>query len=47
MVDMDRIFAALRTAGYDGWIIVEQEAPANPVYSAKRSRAFLRKKFGV
>ena len=47
MVRMDRIFGALRTAGYDGWVIVEQDAPSDPLSAAKRSRAFLRERFGI
>jgi inosose dehydratase len=47
MVDMDRIFGALRAAGYDGWIIVEQDAPANPLVAAGQSRAYLLDRFGL
>jgi inosose dehydratase len=47
MVDMDRIFGALRAAEYDGWVIVEQDAPAEPLAAAKQSRAFLRDRFGL
>lgn len=47
MVDMDRIFGALRRANYDGWVIVEQDAPAEPLAAAKQSRAYLRERFGI
>jgi inosose dehydratase len=47
MVNMHRIFAALQSAGYDGWVIVEQDAPADPLWAARRSRAYLRDTFGV
>lgn len=47
MVDMDRIFGALRASDYNGWIIVEQDAPSEPLAAAKRSRAFLRERFGL
>jgi inosose dehydratase len=47
VVDFDRIFNALRAAGYGGWIIVEQDAPDQPLYAAKRSRAFLRDTYGL
>ncbi len=45
MVDLDRIFAALRTADYHGWIIVEQDAPADPLAAAMQSRAYLRERY--
>ena len=47
MVRMDRVFGALRAAGYDGWVIVEQDAPTDPLTAAKASRAFLRESFGI
>ncbi len=47
MVDMERIFGALRAAGYDGWIIVEQDAPANPLVAARQSRDYLHDRFGL
>jgi inosose dehydratase len=47
MVNMHRIFAALQSASYDGWVIVEQDAPADPLWAAMRSRAYLRDTFGV
>jgi inosose dehydratase len=46
-VDMNRIFGSLKAANYDGWIIVEQDAPTDPIYAAKRSRAFLKDRFGL
>ncbi|GAC1436136.1 MAG: TIM barrel protein [Chloroflexota bacterium] len=47
MVNMDRIFGALRGTGYAGWMIVEQDAPADPLAAARHSRAYLRDRFGV
>jgi inosose dehydratase len=47
MVNMQRIFAALQQSNYDGWVIVEQDAPAEPLWAAKRSRAYLRDTFGI
>lgn len=47
VVNFDRIFGALRAARYDGWVIVEQDAPQDPLYAAKRSRAYLRDAFGL
>jgi inosose dehydratase len=47
MVNLDRIFTALRGAHYDGWVIVEQDAPPEPLAAAKQSRAFLRERYGV
>ena len=47
MVDMGRIFGALRGSHYDGWIIVEQDAPGEPLAAARHSRAYLRDTFGV
>ncbi len=46
-VDMARIFGSLKAASYDGWIIVEQDAPSDPLYAAKRSREFLSREFGI
>lgn len=46
MVDIARIVNALDAAGYDGWLIVEQDAPPNPLAAAKQSRSYLRQKFG-
>jgi inosose dehydratase len=47
MVNMDRIFGALKQANYDGWVIVEQDAPAEPLAAARQSRAYLREHFGI
>lgn len=47
MVDMQRIFGALRGSGYEGWVIVEQDAPAEPLAAARQSRAYLRDEFRV
>ena len=46
MIDMDRIFGALNAAGYDGWVIVEQDAPDEPLAAAMQSRTLLRERFG-
>jgi inosose dehydratase len=46
-VDMRRIFAALTTAAYDGWVIVEQDAPHDPLKAAQGNRAYLRDTFGL
>lgn len=46
MVDIARIVHALEAAGYDGWIIVEQDAPTDPLAAARQSRSYLREKFG-
>ena len=47
MVNMDRIFAALRGSKYAGWVIVEQDAPEDPLAAARQSRAFLCERFGL
>ena len=47
MVDMERIFGALRASNYTGWVIVEQDAPADPLAAAMKSRAYLRERFGL
>jgi inosose dehydratase len=47
MVPIGRIVAALRDAGYRGWIIVEQDAPSSPFDSAKANREYLRERFGL
>jgi sugar phosphate isomerase/epimerase len=41
------MFNALQAASYDGWIIVEQDAPAAPLQAARQSREYLRDKFGL
>lgn len=47
MVRIDRIISVLRDAEYRGWMIVEQDAPANPLQSAKANREYLRERFGL
>lgn len=47
MVDMHEIFAALRRAAYSGWLIVEQDAPSNPLAAATQNRAYLRDTFAL
>ena len=47
MVSIDSIVTALRSATYSGWIIVEQDAPADPLTSARNNRRFLRERFGL
>ncbi|MBC5806495.1 MAG: hypothetical protein DLM53_11410 [Candidatus Eremiobacter antarcticus] len=47
MVSMQAIFGALTAAGYRGWVIVEQDAPAQPLEAAKRNRQYLRTQFGL
>ena len=47
MVDMARIFGALRGSNYQGWVIVEQDAPTEPLAMARQSRAYLRDQFGI
>jgi inosose dehydratase len=46
-VGIDRIVCSLRAARYAGWLIVEQDAPADPRASAVRNRAYLRQEFGL
>jgi len=47
MIDMGRIFEALRKSDYDGWVIVEQDAPDDPLAAATHSRAYLRDQIGL
>lgn len=47
MVPIDLIIAALRKADYNGWLVVEQDAPRNPFASAKANRDYLRENFGL
>ncbi len=47
IVPIPRIVELLRTAGYSGWIIVEQDAPANPLASAKSNRRYLAERCGL
>jgi inosose dehydratase len=41
MVSIPRIVDALRDANYEGWIIVEQDAPRDPLSSAIANRTYL------
>jgi inosose dehydratase len=45
MVVMPRIIEPLKRAGYRGWMIVEQDAPRDPLDAAKKNRLFLREAF--
>jgi inosose dehydratase len=55
VVDFPRVVESLRSAGYGGWIIVEQDVVPDekgrlepePFDSARKSRAYLREKAGV
>ena len=47
IVDISRIFDALRGASYTGWIIVEQDAPADPLAAATKNRRYLCETFGL
>jgi inosose dehydratase len=47
MVSISNIIDALQTAGYTGWVIVEQDAPREPLVSAKANRKYLREQFGI
>jgi inosose dehydratase len=47
MINLGSMFNALQAASYDGWIIVEQDAPAAPLQAARQSREYLRDKFGL
>jgi inosose dehydratase len=44
-VPIGRIMATLRAAHYAGWLIVEQDAPTDPLGAAARNRAYLRAEF--
>jgi inosose dehydratase len=50
-LDLPVLFDALRDAGYEGWIIVEQDrvvgAQADTLSSARLSRGYLRERLGV
>jgi inosose dehydratase len=46
-IDLERMVGALQATGYDGWIIVEQDAAAKPLENAVQSRAYVRERFGV
>jgi inosose dehydratase len=45
MVEISRIVDALRHAAYRGWIVVEQDAPADPLRAALENRRYLRREF--
>lgn len=47
VVDIECIIAALDRARYRGWMIVEQDAPRNPLVSATANRRYLRERFGI
>jgi len=55
VVDFPRVIETLRSDGYAGWLIVEQDVvpdaqgrlEPDPSESARKSRAFLRDKAGV
>jgi len=47
MVGIGRIIAALERVSYRGWIIVEQDAPPDPLGAATRNRRYLRSEFGL
>lgn len=47
VVVVSRIIDTLKRAGYRGWIIVEQDAPRDPLSAATRNRRFLREEFGL
>ena len=55
VVDFPRVVESLRSNGYDGWLIVEQDVVPDedgrlepePFESARRSRAYLRDKVGL
>jgi inosose dehydratase len=55
VVDFPRVVEALRSAGYEGWLIVEQDVVPDeqgrlvpePFESARRSRQYLREKVGL
>ena len=40
-VDLTRVLGALESVDYDGWIVIEQDAAANPLEDAITSRLFL------
>ncbi len=47
MVSVERIVGDLLKADYSGWIVVEQDAPAEPLASATNNRRYLRDRFGL
>ena len=47
MVGVRAIIDALERVGYRGWMIVEQDAPPDPLASATKNRRYLREEFGL
>src|SRR5579884_63150 len=47
MVSIRKIIDALRSAKYSGWIVVEQDAPREPLASAIANRLYLKDNFGL
>ncbi len=47
IVPIDDIMRALRETQYAGWLVVEQDAPADPRIAATRNREYLRQEFGL
>jgi inosose dehydratase len=47
IVSIPALVRALRGAKYAGWLIVEQDAPEDPLGSAKRNRAYMRDAMGL
>ncbi len=46
-VPISKIISTLESAHYQGWLIVEQDAPPDPLGAAKRNRHFLQTQFGL
>jgi inosose dehydratase len=49
-VDFSPVFAELKKAGYEGWMVVEAEqdpAKANPLEYAVKARSYIREKAGI
>jgi inosose dehydratase len=47
VVAFDRIIESLARVDYGGWLVVEQDAPRDPLGSAISNRRFLREEFGL
>lgn len=47
VVPLPGVVSTLRRAGYCGWMIVEQDAPADPLAAAKANRRYLRQECGL
>lgn len=47
VVSISGIVEALRRVAYHGWIIVEQDAPEEPLHAATKNRKFLREEYGL